>query len=105
MKRADYLKCRTWLRSRTAGGWKEMTTAATHDTRNIAETDLIACVPHLRAFAWFLTKNRGCADALVQDTIARALTEAHPFQPGTKADLAEGKIQNVVGTIKDSLKP
>jgi RNA polymerase sigma-70 factor (ECF subfamily) len=60
-----------------------MTTAATHDTRSIAQTDLIACVPHLRAFAWFLTKNREWADELVQDTIVRALTEAHPFQPGT----------------------
>jgi RNA polymerase sigma-70 factor, ECF subfamily len=83
IKRADYLECRTWLRSRTAGGWEEMTTAATYDTRNVAETDLISCVPHLRAFAWFLTKNRERADELVQDTIVRALTEAHPFEPGT----------------------
>ena len=59
-----------------------MTTAASHDTRNIAETDLITCVPHLRAFAWFLTKNRERADELVQDTIVRALTAAHPLQPG-----------------------
>ena len=78
MKRADYLKCRTWLRSRTAGGWEEMITAVAHDTRSIAETDLISCVPHLRAFAWFLTKNRERADELVQDTIVRALTAAHP---------------------------
>jgi RNA polymerase sigma-70 factor, ECF subfamily len=83
MKRADYLQCRTWLRSRTAGGWEGMTTAATHDTRSIADTDLITCVPHLRAFAWFLTKNRERADELVQDTIVRALTEAHPLQPAT----------------------
>jgi RNA polymerase sigma-70 factor (ECF subfamily) len=60
-----------------------MKTAATHDTRNIAETDLIACVSHLRAFAWFLTKNRERADELVQDTIVRALTAARPLQPGS----------------------
>jgi RNA polymerase sigma-70 factor (ECF subfamily) len=60
-----------------------MTTAATHDTRSIAETDLITVVPHLRAFAWFLTKNRERADELVQDTIVRALTAPHPLQPGT----------------------
>jgi RNA polymerase sigma-70 factor, ECF subfamily len=60
-----------------------MTTAATHDTRNIAEADFVSCVPHLRAFAWFLTKSRERADELVQDTIVRALTEAHPLQPGT----------------------
>src|SRR5688572_16240798 len=67
----------------TAGGREDMKTAATYDTRNIAETDLIACVPHLRAFAWFLTKNREWADELVQDTIVRALTEAHAFRHGT----------------------
>ena len=64
-----------------AGGREEMITAATYDTRNVAESDLIACVRHLRAFAWFLTKNRERADDLVQDAIVRALTEAHQFQP------------------------
>jgi RNA polymerase sigma-70 factor, ECF subfamily len=56
-------------------------TATTHKTRNVAESDLIACVPHLRAFAWFLTKNRERADDLVRDAIVRALTEEHQFQP------------------------
>jgi RNA polymerase sigma-70 factor (ECF subfamily) len=60
-----------------------MITTVTHDTRNIAETDLITCVPHLRAFAWFLTRNRERADELVRDTIVRVLTAAHPLQPGT----------------------
>jgi RNA polymerase sigma-70 factor, ECF subfamily len=58
-----------------------MITAATYDTRNVAESDLIACVRHLRAFAWFLTRNRERADDLVQDAIVRALTKAHQFQP------------------------
>jgi RNA polymerase sigma-70 factor (ECF subfamily) len=57
--------------------------AATFETRNVAESDLIVCVRHLRAFACFLTKNRERADDLVQDTIVRALTAAHGFQPPT----------------------
>ena len=50
---------------------------------NVENHDLIACVPHLRAFARFLTGNRERADDLVQDTVVRALTAAHQFQPGT----------------------
>jgi RNA polymerase sigma-70 factor (ECF subfamily) len=60
-----------------------MMAAATFETGNVAESDLIVCVRHLRAFAWFLTKSRERADDLVQDTIVRALTAAHGFQPGT----------------------
>ena len=50
---------------------------------NVENHDLIACMPHLRAFARFLTGNRERADDLVQDTIVRALTAAHQYQPGT----------------------
>jgi RNA polymerase sigma-70 factor (ECF subfamily) len=60
-----------------------MMAAATFEARNVAESDLIACVPHLRAFAWFLTKNRERADDLVQDAIVRVLAEAHQFEPCT----------------------
>jgi len=56
---------------------------ATYQTSNVAESDLIAVVPHLRAFARFLTRERERADDLVQDTVVRALTAAHQFQPGT----------------------
>jgi RNA polymerase sigma-70 factor (ECF subfamily) len=59
-----------------------MVPEATH-SRNVADHDLIACVPHLRAFARFLTGNRERADDLVQDTVVRALTAAHQFQRGT----------------------
>jgi RNA polymerase sigma-70 factor (ECF subfamily) len=45
--------------------------------------DFLACVPHLRAFAWFLARNRERADDLVQDLIVRALSAAHRFQAGT----------------------
>jgi hypothetical protein len=38
-----------------------------------AEEELLGCIPHLRAFAWFLTKNRDRADDLVGNAIVRAL--------------------------------
>ena len=59
-----------------------MTTTTIHAS-NIGEKDLLACVPHLRAFAWFLARNRERADDLVQDTIVRALAAATQFQAGT----------------------
>src|SRR5258708_8496951 len=52
-------------------------------SRNVEDPDLIACVPHLRAFARFLTGNRERADDLVQDTVVRALTAAHQFKPAS----------------------
>jgi len=59
-----------------------MATTTIHAS-NIGEKDLLACVPHLRAFAWFLARNRERADDLVQDTIIRALGAAAQFQAGT----------------------
>jgi len=40
-------------------------------------------LPHLRAFALLLTRERTLADDLVQEAIVRALTYADQFQPGT----------------------
>jgi len=60
-----------------------MMTATVHETSNVGEKDLLACVSHLRAFAWFLARNRDRADDLIQDTIVRALTAAHQFRVGT----------------------
>lgn len=60
-----------------------MTTTELTTSSNVIEADLIACIPHLRAFARFLTGNRERADDLVQDAVVRALTAAHQFQPGT----------------------
>lgn len=60
-----------------------MMATAIQATSNVGEKDLLTCVPHLRAFAWFLAKNRDRADDLVQETIARALTATHQFQAGT----------------------
>jgi RNA polymerase sigma-70 factor (ECF subfamily) len=60
-----------------------MTPDESTTSSNVIEADLIACIPHLRAFARFLTGNRERADDLVQDAVVRALTAAHQFQPGT----------------------
>ncbi len=47
------------------------------------ETDLIGCLPDLRAYARSLTRNRHDADDLVQDTVVRIMNSADRFQPGT----------------------
>jgi RNA polymerase sigma-70 factor (ECF subfamily) len=39
-------------------------------------------IPRLRRFAQGLVRNREIADDLVQDTLVRALTAEHRFQPG-----------------------
>lgn len=44
---------------------------------------VVDCIPHLRAFARSLTRNREQADDLVQDAIVRALGAAGQFMPGT----------------------
>jgi RNA polymerase sigma-70 factor (ECF subfamily) len=60
-----------------------MAMADSSDTASFSEEDLLACIPHLRAYARFLTGNRERADDLVQDALVRALTASHQFQPGT----------------------
>jgi RNA polymerase sigma-70 factor (ECF subfamily) len=60
-----------------------MMTTTPHETANVGEAELLACVPHLRAFAMFLARNRDRADDLVQDTIVRALIAADQFRVGT----------------------
>lgn len=44
---------------------------------------LVDCIPHLRAFARSLTRNRDRADDLVHDAAVRALAAAEQFTPGT----------------------
>jgi RNA polymerase sigma-70 factor, ECF subfamily len=44
---------------------------------------LVECIPHLRAFARSLTRNREQADDLVHDAAVRALTAESQFSPGT----------------------
>ncbi|MDE1902776.1 MAG: sigma-70 family RNA polymerase sigma factor [Alphaproteobacteria bacterium] len=45
--------------------------------------DIVPYLPHLRAFARMLAQDRALADDLVQETVLRALSHAHQFQPGT----------------------
>jgi RNA polymerase sigma-70 factor (ECF subfamily) len=47
------------------------------------EEEILACLPHLRAFARSLTGSRDRADDLVQDAALRALTAGNQFTPGT----------------------
>jgi RNA polymerase sigma-70 factor (ECF subfamily) len=44
---------------------------------------LLEAVPHLRAFARSLSRNRDQADDLVNDTIVRAIAASNQFTPGT----------------------
>lgn len=45
--------------------------------------EILPHLPHLRAFARFLSRNDVQAQDLVQDTVMRALSKAHQFVPGT----------------------
>ena len=44
---------------------------------------LVDCIPHLRAYARSLARNRDRADDLVHDTAVRALAAAHQVTPGS----------------------
>lgn len=46
-------------------------------------TNIVGCLPQLRAFARVLTRNRERADDLVHDTLVRALAAEDKFQKGT----------------------
>lgn len=50
---------------------------------NALHQDIATYLPKLRGFALMLTRDRTLADDLVQETIMRALTHAHQFEPGT----------------------
>ena len=47
------------------------------------DNDILACLPHLRAFARSLTGDRDRADDLVQDAVLRALSASQQYTPGT----------------------
>lgn len=44
---------------------------------------VIARIPSLRAFAWSLSRNPADADDLVQETLTKAWTYRHRFEPGS----------------------
>src|SRR5258708_39817789 len=52
------------------------------DVRDFHE-QLKAILPRLRIYALSLTRDRDAADDLVHDTVIKALTGRHSFQPGT----------------------
>lgn len=47
------------------------------------DNDILACLPHLRAFARSLTGDRDRADDLVQDAVLRALSASGQYTQGT----------------------
>jgi RNA polymerase sigma-70 factor, ECF subfamily len=47
------------------------------------DSEILTCLPHLRAFARSLAGDRDRADDLVQDAVLRALGAASQFTPGT----------------------
>ena len=54
-------------------------------TGNNSETikDVVALIPHLRAYGRSLTRNANDADDLVQETLTKALANIGSFRPGT----------------------
>jgi RNA polymerase sigma-70 factor, ECF subfamily len=61
---------------------KAMTTATTCETSNPMQAGVIACLPHLRAFAMVLVGDRERADKLVRDTIVQSYVGGRRHRPG-----------------------
>jgi RNA polymerase sigma-70 factor (ECF subfamily) len=59
-----------------------MTAEVRNDVQDF-HTQLKATLPRLRIYALSLTRDRDAADDLVHDTVIKALTGRHSFQPGT----------------------
>jgi len=59
-----------------------MATETSNDVRDFHE-QLKGVLPRLRIYALSLTRDRDAADDLVHDTVIKALTGRHSFQPGT----------------------
>lgn len=67
--------------STKTSGTKTSTTA--NSDLNDFHEELKAILPRLRIYALSLTRDRDAADDLVHDTVIKALTGRHSFQPGT----------------------
>jgi RNA polymerase sigma-70 factor (ECF subfamily) len=61
---------------------RDMVTETSSDIRDFHE-QLKTILPRLRIYALSLTRDRDAADDLVHDTVIKALTGRHSFQPGT----------------------
>ena len=62
------------------------------DDRDFHE-QLKAILPRLRVYALSLTRDRDAADDLVHDTVVKALTGRHSFEPGTNLSAWVFRIQ------------
>ena len=60
-----------------------MATVTANTQCNVQEAELLACIPQLRSYARYLTRNQDRAGDLVQETVVKALNAAHQFQAGT----------------------
>jgi RNA polymerase sigma-70 factor (ECF subfamily) len=60
-----------------------MSTPTFDEMSDEMRTALLDAVPHLRAFARSLSRNRDQADDLVNDTIVRVIAASNQFTPGT----------------------
>ena len=61
----------------------EIGTQRTSAIASEIQEELLAAIPHLRAFALALSGNVDRADDLVQEALARAIANIHQFTPGT----------------------
>lgn len=53
------------------------------DDRKSVSLDAVGLIPSLRAYAWVLTRSRQDVDDLVQETLTKAIANAHRFRAGT----------------------
>lgn len=53
------------------------------DDRTSVSLDAVDLIPSLRAYAWVLTRSRQDVDDLVQETLTKAIANAHRFRAGT----------------------
>jgi hypothetical protein len=73
-----------------------MATETSSDIRDFHE-QLKTILPRLRIYALSLTRDRDAADDLVHDTVIKALTGRHSFQPGTNATSSS---RDSVGSVR-----
>ena len=69
-----------------------VTSAKSSDERDFHE-QLKTILPRLRVYALSLTRDRDAADDLVHDTVVKALTGRHSFEPGTNLSAWVFRIQ------------
>lgn len=66
-----------------AGGREDDTSSSSGANEATFRTELVALIPHLRAFARSLCKDPTAADDLAQEALAKAWKARESFEPGT----------------------